>query len=81
MDSKAFTWKPEVIMVWMIAEDCSGFQVLIVLRVAREETSTDGPTDVIWLLVRPELALPRLAKVCGVTVWMLEARAADTCRI
>lgn len=81
MDSKAFTWKPEAVMLWMIAMTCSWFQVLTVLREDSEETSTDGATDVIWLLVRPALALPRVANICGVTVWMLDARAADTCRM
>lgn len=61
--------------------DCCGFQFLTVLRVGREETRTDGATDLIWPLVRPVLALPRVANVCGVMVWMLEARAAETCRI
>lgn len=66
-------------MVLMIAVTCSWFQVLTVLRVDSDETNTDGAMDLSWLLVRPALALLRLASVSGVTVWMLDARAADTC--
>lgn len=80
VDSEAFTCI-KVIMAWMIAMDCCGFQLLTPLRVGREETRTDGAIELIWLLVRPELALPRVAKVCGVMVWMLDARAAETCGI
>lgn len=68
-------------MVWMMAVVCSWFQVLTVLRVDKEETSTDGATEVIWLLVRPALALPRFTNVSVEMVWMLDARAADTYRI
>ena len=67
-------------MVWMIAVACSWFQVLTELRVDKEETSTAGGTEVIWLLVRPELALPRVSNVSTESVWMLDARAADTYR-
>lgn len=63
----------------MIAVTCSWFQVLTVLRVDSDETSTDGAMDVSWLLVKPALALLRVASTSGVTVWMLDARAADTC--
>lgn len=68
-------------MIWMILVACSWFQVLTEVRVDKEETSTDGGTEVIWLLVRPELALPRVTKVSAVMVWMLDASAADTYRI
>lgn len=68
-------------MVWMIVAACSWFQVLTVLRVDKEEISTDGEIEAIWLLVRPALALPRVANVSAVMVWMLDARAADTYRI
>lgn len=59
--------------------DCCGFQLLTALRVGREETRTDGATELIWSMVRPALALPRAVKVCGVMVWMFDARAAETC--
>lgn len=44
----------------------------------KEETSTDGEAEVIWLVVRPALELPRVTNVSVVMVLMLEARAADT---
>lgn len=65
-------------MLWMIVVDCSWFQVLTDPRVDKEETSTDGGTEVIWPLVRPEVALPRITNVSVVKVWMLDARAAAT---
>ncbi len=65
-------------MVWMTETDCSWFQVVNDPKVEREETSTDAPTEVIWVLVRPALALPRAVNVSAVTVLMLDARAADT---
>lgn len=66
-------------MIWMMVVACSWFQVLIVLRVDKEDISTDPETEVIWLLVRPPLALPRVLNVSAVMVLMLDARAADTC--
>lgn len=60
---------------------CSGFQVLMLLSVDKEETSTNGGTEEIWLVDRPALALPRAENVSAVMVWMLDARAADTYRI
>lgn len=60
---------------------CSGLQVLTEPSMDKEETSTDGRAEVIWLLVRPALALPRVTNVSGVIVLMLDARAADTYRI
>lgn len=67
-------------MLWMIMLACSTFQVVTVLRVGKEETSTDGATDAIWLLLRFELPLPRTTNVFAVMVWMLEARVAVTYR-
>lgn len=55
--------------------------MLTELSVDKEVTSTDGGTEVIWLLVRPALELPRVTNVSAVMVWMLDARAADTYRI
>lgn len=65
----------------MIVVACSWFHVLTELRVDKDETSTDGATEVIWLLVRLALALPRVANVSPVIVWMLDVRAAKACRI
>lgn len=65
----------------MIVVACSWFQVLTELRVDKDETNTDGATEVIWLVVRPALALPRVANISPVIVWMLDVRAAKVCRI
>lgn len=64
----------------MIVVACPWLQVLTELKVDKLEISTDGETAEIWLLVRPELALPRDSIVSAVTVWILDASAADTCK-
>ena len=60
--------KPEEVITWMIVVACSWFQVLTELKMDKLEINTDGETEEIWLLVRPELALSRLPNVCAVTV-------------
>ena len=81
VDSKAFTVKsPEVVMVWTIVVACSTFQLVTEPREDKELTSTLGSTELIWLLLRPALALPRAPNVSAEKVWMLPARAADTYR-
>ena len=55
------------------------FQVLTEPRVDREETITVGEREEILVLLRPELALPKVENVSGVKVSMLDARTADTC--
>ncbi|KAF3701442.1 Calpain-2 catalytic subunit [Channa argus] len=54
---------PAAVMVRTIVLACSMFQVLTVLRLDKEETSTDGATEVIWLIVKPEESLPRATEV------------------
>lgn len=55
-------------MVWMMVTACSWLQVLTEFSVEMEDIRTDGGTEEIWLLVRPALLLPRVAKVCAVKV-------------
>lgn len=43
--------------------------------------STDEGTELIWLLLRPALELPRAANISGVIVLMLDAKAAETFQI
>jgi len=52
-------------------------QVVTDPRKDKEETSTVGGTEVICLMDRPELALPRFTNVCPVTVGIFDANAAD----
>lgn len=65
----------------MIIEAWSWLQVLIEPRVDKEEMSTDEGTELIWLLLRPALELPRAVNICGVIVLMLDAKAAETFQI
>lgn len=65
----------------MIIEAWSWLQVLIEPRVDKEEMSTDEGTELIWLLLRPALELPRAANISGVIVLMLDAKAAETFQI
>lgn len=58
---------------------CPWFQVLTVPRVGREETITVGESEEIMVLLRPEVALPKIENVSGVKVSMLDARTVDTC--
>lgn len=65
----------------MIIEAWSWLQVLIEPRVDKEEMSTDEETELIWLLLRPALELPRAINVSDVIILMLDAKAAETFQI
>lgn len=56
-------------------------QVFTEPRMDKDKTSNSGDTDMIWLFVRPEDALPRSLNVCAVKTLMLDARAAALCLI